>query len=113
MGKFQPGQSGNPGGQPKVSEELRKHLKITGLEILHIIAKYARMRVCDAQEAVQNKELPLLDHVILKNLLDYNKLFIILERCIGKVPDRVEVTGTIGELLEEVPTEQLLKVVNG
>lgn len=113
MGKFQPGQSGNPGGQPKVSEELRKHLKLTSLEILHIIAKYARMRVCDAEQAVLDKTLPVLDHVLLKNLLDYNKFFIIIERAIGKVPERVEVSTTVGELLDEIPAEQLLKVVNG
>lgn len=110
---FVKGTSGNPSGRKKLPEELRKHAKLCSEEILHVIGKYARMRVCDAEAAVQNKELPVIDHAILKNLLDYTRLGFILERTIGKVPDRVEVSGTIGELLEEVPTEQLLKVVNG
>src|ERR1700677_2309383 len=53
---FKPGQSGNPGGMPKLPESLRGIAVLHAREIVRIIAKYARMTHSELQEAIASSD---------------------------------------------------------
>jgi hypothetical protein len=60
-GTFKPGQSGNPGGMPKLPESLRGIAILAPREIVRIIAKYARMTHSELQEAIKDTNVPAIE----------------------------------------------------
>lgn len=58
---FKPGQSGNPGGMPRLPESLRGIAVLHAREIVRIIAKYARMTHSDLQVAIEDPGVPAIE----------------------------------------------------
>jgi hypothetical protein len=95
--KWKKGQSGNPGGRPKLPAELKMIKELTGEEVKRLFAKYARMNKEEISSAVTDKTTPMFELVIAAGLVkavkdgDYQKLNFILDRTIGKVVEKTEV----------------------
>lgn len=90
--QWKPGQSGNPGGLPKIPEALRKILALSQGEVTRLISKYARMNRDDILAAMKAKSTPMLELAIANIFAqsaergDYARLAFLLDRAIGKVP---------------------------
>lgn len=57
MAKFQKGQSGNPGGRPKVLEEVKKAARKHGADAIATLAKLAKCADTDAAKIAACREL--------------------------------------------------------
>jgi hypothetical protein len=94
---FKPGQSGNPGGRPKIPEELRKFKTLSADEVKKIFAKYARMTEPEVSAYMAADDTPIFEKVVGQGLLkavkdgDYGRLNFILDRTIGKVVEKTEI----------------------
>lgn len=90
--RWKPGQSGNPGGKPKLPAELRVINALTPMEVARYIAKYARLKKEDIEIAAKNPDTPVIELAIASvfshaiSFGDYGRLNFLLDRAIGKVP---------------------------
>lgn len=95
---FKPGVSGNPSGRAKkpLPETLRGVDSLTGMEVVKLISKYARMTQDEMAAAVDSKKLSVLELTFVSifsksiELGDFSRVSFLLDRCIGKVKDIVE-----------------------
>lgn len=89
---WKPGQSGNPGGMPRVPNHLRGIASLTQLEVVKVVSKYARMTRAELQVAAIDPNTPMLEVAIASVFAqsakngDYSRLSFLLDRAIGKVP---------------------------
>lgn len=111
MAKFQKGQSGNPGGRPKVVGELKNIPVLTGAEVSRVIAKYCRMFRSEIKEILENSSVPIYELNIASALEngvrkgDLTQLAYLFDRIIGKVKDHVDLT--IADQDEELNREKI------
>lgn len=95
--RFQKGQSGNPGGRPKLPPELKAIKELTVEEVKRIFAKYARMSIPEIEKCALSQDLPIFELVVASGLRraftygDYKRLNFILDRTIGRIVDKTEV----------------------
>lgn len=88
---FQKGQSGNPGGRPKLPDALKGVSIITNFELQKIISKYFRMTKPEVVEAGTSETLAMIEVAIARCLVvaakfgDFNKLAHLVDRVGGKV----------------------------
>lgn len=114
---FKPGQSGNPGGRPKLPEELKTIHAHSPVEVSRVISKYARMSFDELKEILTSKSRPVLELAVAKLFMtiieagDHSKLSFLLDRCIGKVPEMVE-TDDDSEAREELKKLSLNELLN-
>lgn len=66
---FKPGQSGNPGGQPKIPDELRGIRLIKPAIVHRVLAKFAAQTISELREASLNPELPAMDKIWIRQIL--------------------------------------------
>lgn len=117
--KWQPGQSGNPGGRSRLSEELRQIKALSQPEVARFIAKYARMTQADVEKVVLNKKMPMLEACIASvfakcvELGDFTRLSFLLDRAIGKIPVAVEddEDRAARKMIEDLSDEELFRLV--
>lgn len=110
-GRFQPGQSGNPSGRPKTL--------LTRDQVKHIIGTYAKGTLGDINAALENPKTVVLDAIvcsILKHAVqngDPTRLNYLLDRCIGKVADELQIDDKrdLNAELQEIPKEAIMEVV--
>lgn len=88
-----PGRSGNPGGKPMLTPELKAITSLTRREVCKIISKYARMTSKEFEEAKKDPLLPKI-HACVMSLLDdchvnqnYTPMAFLLDRAVGKATD--------------------------
>ena len=98
-GRFKKGKSGNPNGRPVGTVTVPKELRaINNRLIADTIGKYLNCTGPELQEHIKNPETPALDLMILRVLYeairkaDQGKMNAILERIVGKVPDKIDHT---------------------
>jgi hypothetical protein len=97
---WQPGQSGNPKGRPKQDPDLISAKKLSRENVERAISKYMRWSYKDIKEMIASKSGTALElmiaRIIEKTLSggDHAPLNFLLDRLIGKVKDKVEVTKT-------------------
>lgn len=98
--QFPPGKSGNPNGRPKGVKGLLK--KMTLIERVNLYNKILHMTLGELEEFVKDPDTPvnevLIGLAVVKDCKEgkmdnYERL---LERIIGKVPQKNEVTGADG-----------------
>ncbi len=116
---FAPGQSGNPGGRPKLSPELRAISALTTQEACRIISKFARMGHGGLDAIISNPNTSSIEacvasifsHCIANG--DYTRLSFLLDRAIGRVPVAIEddEDRAARKEIEEMSDEELLRVV--
>jgi hypothetical protein len=108
--RFQPGQSGNPGGRPKTPEHLKKIRELRPEEVKLLLAKYARMTKRELASAAQDDTTPAIELIIASIVVDAikksdaQKLNFILDRSIGKVVEKTEI---------ELPEPVIIKRASG
>jgi Family of unknown function (DUF5681) len=96
--QYKPGQSGNPGGRPKLPEHLRLIKAFTAEEIQRIIAKHGRSTLDNILKIKDDPKAAVIDRIFARMFHDsffsregeaLNAIKFILDRSIGKVPDVV------------------------
>jgi len=92
---FKPGETGNPNGRPPVPYEIRELRKHNRLEVEETFSKYLRMTAKELEEAAKSPYTSALDGMVIAVIMkavqngDQWRLNFLLDRVIGKVPDRV------------------------
>lgn len=94
---FKKGQSGNPGGKPKLPKELKEIVQFTNAEMQRVISKYFRMDKEEINIAGDSTTLPMIEVVIARTIQssakygDYHKVLPLVDRLCGKVKEMIEV----------------------
>ena len=108
---FPKGVSGNPAGKPKMAKDLQKIRVLNQSMFTELVNKYLGMTKEQILDAVKAPETPALELMIAQVMSkaivngDQVRLNFLLDRIVGKVPDRVQQTVTfkdsVDSLLEE------------
>ncbi len=90
--KFKKGQSGNPGGRPKVPDEIKKLRQMTYQEFLDALQKYGVMTREDVEAHLKRKETTCFEHIFGKVIIDAcdgekDARNLLIERLWGKVKE--------------------------
>ena len=106
-GRFQPGQSGNPNGRPKLPEDIKKARKLTQVKLERILNKYIYMDRAEFQLMAEKETgMPVLECLVVSILSratlegDEKRLEFLLKRLIGPVVERHELSGPNGKPIE-------------
>ena len=119
-----PFKKGNPGGpgRPPIPADIKEARQLNKIEFERITNQLIYLPSYRIKELLDNKETPnivkMIGAICLKaeRLGDHQRATFILDRLIGKVPDKIE-----GELLQlvdqvkylrELPQEELLKITH-
>jgi hypothetical protein len=112
--QFKKGQSGNPGGRPKLDPVLRKIKEINAIEVKRIISRYVQMTKAELTEALKNPDIPMIDLHIATILSmgakqgDYSRLGFLFERLIGPVPKEPAVSVSVN--MQSLPPERVVAI---
>lgn len=94
MAKFKPGQSGNPGGRPKMPADIREARRVTQIELERIINKYTSYTRQEMKDAIADPNTSMFE-IMIASIIgqaaqkgDQTRLEFLLNRMIGKVPDK-------------------------
>lgn len=113
------GQSGNPGGMPRVPDHLRGISSLSQHEVTKLVSKYARMTRGELQAAAQSQDTPMLEVAIASIFAqsakngDYARLAFLLDRAIGKVPTSTDLDEDklVRDELKALTNAELVKLV--
>lgn len=95
---FKPGQSGNPGGRPKMPDDVKAIRLMDKIEYARKLHKFMNMERDELGAYLAGPGVPLIDEYIGAMVLsgaehaDPNKLETLLRRYIGPVKDEVEIS---------------------
>jgi len=113
--RWKKGQSGNIKGKRPLSPELKAIQELQADELKAMMAKFARMRVCDLEAYLRSQEIIGIEKTIILNILNPGALPFVMDRTIGKEPDKTENINlnidAEDDEYREIPKETLLKVV--
>lgn len=107
---FVKGQSGNPGGKPPLSPELKAIKELTVDELKRTISKYFRLSKDQVNEILEDGNLPSIDHLIASTICvaikngDIARAEYLFMRSLGKVTEKLEI---------ERPEPVVIKRANG
>lgn len=87
---FKPGVSGNPNGRPPDDLAVKKLKKYTASVVAELLNEVLEMPMADLRRKLNADSTTGLERAIIKALLveDWTAIDKILDRCIGKVPQR-------------------------
>lgn len=112
------GQSGNPGGRPKLPPELRAIKALSVEEINRLVSKYARMAPQDVSALVDAGAIPMLELCIARIFQesaakgDNMRLSFLLDRAVGKVKEVVQDEDDESwREIQELTDQELVKLV--
>lgn len=124
MAKFQKGVSGNPGGKPRIRDELKKIPELTSIEVNRVISQYVRKSGKEIQKDLKNMDLSIFELNLAsaldkgRRLGDLSKLAYCLDRTIGKIKDNVtlsvaedSIDNLTREQIQGMPLEELERIV--
>lgn len=105
---FQKGQSGNPNGRPKLPFDVEATRQMNQIDVARAISRYLQLPISELQDKLKDKNESSLNlmvasviyHAIKKG--DQSRLNLILDRCVGKVKDKVEVSGSVYSNLRDL-----------
>lgn len=107
---WEPGQSGNPDGRPKVPEYIKEAKKLNKGLLDEYMNKYINMPVEEIKEIVEGamkgrSDTPAMEVMIARVIMqainkgDYKTVNFILDRMVGKVKEHLEVSGNTHDKL--------------
>jgi len=118
--KFKKGQSGNPGGMPKIPDDIKEARKLNQIELERIINKYLHMPKNDLQVILKSPNIPMMELMVASIVAkaatggDHLRLDFILNRIIGKVKDKIEVAAVKPYVINNLDgTKTVLGVTDG
>lgn len=98
--QFKPGRSGNPLGKPKTPPDLLKAKNLTRIELERLLNKFINMPRGDLAAYANKQDATAMElmmaSIVSKAIIqgDTQRLDFLLNRLVGKVPDKVEATVT-------------------
>lgn len=93
---FQKGTSGNPKGRPRTSIAAKELRRYTREHVSEVINKVMDMTTAELLELKRDKKTPSFESAIAavmlkaKEDMDFSEIDRLLDRCIGKVPQKLE-----------------------
>lgn len=96
--RFKKGQSGNPGGKPKLPDDIKQARKLSQIELERTINKLIYLPRSELKQVIENPATPMFEIMIASIIAqasqkgDQLRLDFVLNRMIGKVKEPVEVT---------------------
>lgn len=107
---FKPGQSGNPGGRPKVPPDLKKARELNKNAIAKIILDQLNMTISELTKISKATDKPAMEVlaatlvVFARKYGDFSRINFLLDRSIGKVTETIK---------HQLPTPTLVKLTDG
>jgi len=98
---FKPGQSGNPGGRPKTPQDIRDAKAADRTEFERTLHKYMHMPIEVIELRLSDPQTPAIEQITGKIIIeaasrgDHMRFDFLLNRLIGKVPDKLEASGDL------------------
>lgn len=95
--RFKPGQSGNPGGKPKLPQELKRTDKLSKIKFREYLNKFIHMTKTELVAELQKPGSTMLEQLvggmIARTVKDQDpvRANFLLDRLIGKVKDEMDV----------------------
>ena len=105
---FEPGQSGNPSGRPKLPLDLQQARKLNSSEFERLLNKFLYLTKNEILKICQDERTPIIEiligSIVIKAIEngDQTRLAFILERLLGKPKDKLtlEHSGTLNSQIE-------------
>ncbi len=116
--RFKKGQSGNPGGKPKLAADLAKISTYTDAELRKVISKYLRMIKAALIDAGNSEALPIIEIIIARTLVqagnkgDFTRILPLIERVAGRVLPVAQDEGAIHKLTIERVTGEKVEMIS-
>jgi hypothetical protein len=115
---WQPGRSANPGGRPRIPDNLRGILSLSQTEVCKLISRYARMSKDEIFVAITDPKTSVLEMSIAAVFIkaidksDFTALAFLLDRAIGRAPTLVETDEDIAarKELQELSDSELIRL---
>lgn len=95
---FKKGQSGNPGGRPKLPGDVKEARNLTNAEVIRVLSAFLQLSPQDLREKMNAPDVTMLEGLIgsimLKGIKEGSPahLSFLFDRTVGKVKDQLEVT---------------------
>ncbi len=112
--KFKPGVSGNPGGKPKIPEDIKQARKMTQIELERVINSLLFLDREALQAKIKDPKTPMIEMIAASIMAqaaqkgDHTRLDFILQRMIGKVKDQVEISTPQPFILKKRDGEEIV-----
>lgn len=98
MAKFKPGESGNPGGRPKLPADVKEAKKLTTNKLILTLNKLLFMTDHEILKVIRDPKAFKIEKIVARILQkadqqgDASRLNFLLDRTIGKVTEKVQHT---------------------
>lgn len=100
---FEPGNQVNK-GMEKITSEDKQARELTTLEFMRVANQYIHSTVLELKQAMTHPDTKAIDIIVIKILVkaaehgDQNRLEFILNRLLGKVPDKIDHSSKDGSM---------------